>query len=221
MKTSGVTALALAAAACATVGEPPPGPPAFEEVRTVALVRWRDDPGVARAKDPLDALEESLAARDVATRAVEIGPRTEDASRALERLHSRLATRIVQGPPRGRYGRGAEPLGAEAADAVAALGVDAVALHHRADAFGLGALPRARAPVLGDPFPPSASPPSATLSLRRPLGALSLVDRRGNAIWFEWGAPESELDPSAPVNAAEAVDALLRVLAGEGEGEER
>lgn len=218
MKTFGVAALALAAVACATVGEPPPGPPAFEEVRTVALVRWRDDPSVPRAKDPLDALEESLAARDVATRAVEIGPRTEDASRALERLHSRLAARILEGPPRGRRGRGAEPLGADAADAVAALGVDAVALHHRADAFGLGALPRAPAPVLGDPFPPLASHPSTAYARRRPLGALSLVDRSGNAIWFEWGAPDSELDPSAPVNAVEAVDAVLRVLAGEGEG---
>jgi hypothetical protein len=215
MKTFGVAALALAAAACATVGEPPPGPPVFEEVRTVALVRWRDDPSVARAKDPLDALEESLAARDVATRVVEIGPGGEDAGRALERLHSRLAARIPEGPPRGRGGRGVEPLGADAGDAVAALGVDAVALHHRADAFGLGALPRAPAPVLGEPFPPPGS--SATHARRRPLGALSLVDRGGNAIWFEWGAPESELDPTAPVNAAEAVDAVLGVLAGGGE----
>lgn len=219
MKTSGVTAIALAVAlaACATGGGPPAAPPSFEEVRTVALVRVRDDPGAARAKDPLDALEESLARRDVATRVVEVGPRSEAALRPLERLHARLAARIVQGPPRGGYGRRAESLGAEAAAAVAALGVDAVALHHRADAFGIGALPPPPSPVLGDPFPPSGSYPPAMGSFRRPFGAVSLVDRHGNAIWFDWGAPDSELDPSAPVNAAEAVDALLRVLGGEGE----
>lgn len=215
MKTSGVAALALAAVACATAGEPPPGPPPFDEVRSVALVRWRDEPGVARAKDPLDALGESLAARGVATQTVEIGPRAKGALRPVERLHARLAARIVQGPPRGRRGRVPEALGEEAAAAVAALGVDAVALHHRADAFGRGALPPVP-PALGDPFAPPGPHPFATRDFHRPLGAVSLVDRRGNAIWFDWGAPDSELDPSAPVNAVEAVDALLRALAGEG-----
>jgi hypothetical protein len=148
---------------------------------------------------------------------VEIGPGSEGGLRPLERLHARLAERIVQGTPRGRHGRGAERLGEEAAATVAALGVDAVALHHRAESFRLGALSSPLPPVIGDPFPPSASYPPATRSFRRPVGAVSLVDRHGNAVWFDWGAPESDLDPSAPVNAAEAVDALLGVLAGEGE----
>jgi hypothetical protein len=40
------------------------------------------------------------------------------------------------------------------------------------------------------------------------------VDRSGNAIWSEWGAPLSEADPDAPINAAEAIEVLLRALAG-------
>jgi hypothetical protein len=55
--------------------------------------------------------------------------------------------------------------------------------------------------------------------VRRPAGARSLVDRSGSATWFAWGAPGGELDPTQPVNAAEAIDMLLHALGGEPDNE--
>lgn len=203
-------ALAAATAGCATTGEPvaSPGPPAFQGVRSLVLARWTDDPA-GRPKDPLDALQETLVARGYAVRAVDLGRRTPPELRDLERLHERMATRIYGGAPRDRFARRVEPLGREAGEVVAKLGVDAVALYHRFEGRPLpGALP--------DPLaPPGALFPGSPPVERRPLGALSLVDRAGNALWYDWGAGSMEIDPEVPANPAEAIDALVAALAGD------
>lgn len=212
MKSSRLSALAIAGAAglsCATVGEPAPaGPPPFAAVRRIALVRVRPDPAAARPKDPLDALGESLAARGYEARQVEIGRGAGPELRALERLHARTEGWVVSAPPRGRFGRRADALGADAGEAVRGLGVDAVALYHRFDERPFSAFPE---PPLGASAFPRRREPA------RPVAALTVVDRDGNAVGFEWGAAGAELDPSAPVNAAEAIDLLLRALAGDPE----
>jgi hypothetical protein len=201
--------LALAAAAaCAGVSAPPgpPGPPPFEGVKTIALVRLGADGGGTRPKDPLDALEESLRARGYATRVVELGRRPPDALRPVQRLHDRVGSRASSGQRSGRV----ERAGAEAEAAATALGVDAIALYHRSADLGV--------PLPSDPRPfPTPGYPPPTALLRRPLGALSLVDARGNAVTFEWGAGGEPAvgDSAAPVNAAEAIEALLRVLASD------
>jgi hypothetical protein len=196
----------LALVACATADSGAQRPLAFAGIRRVALARVADrhDAGAPRAKDPLDALADSLALRGVDTRLVE--------PERLGRLHERLDARIATAPDPapGRFGRHVEFLGQAAADAVRGLGVDAIAMYHRFDR-NRSAFPDAPA---GTPF--AARP---TAGLRRPLGALSVVDAEGNAVWFDWGAPSSELDPSAPANAAEAIDLLLHVLAGEPLGD--
>ncbi len=216
--------LALAAAAaCATLGEPqaPPGPPAFQGVRTVALVRWVDDPGRARPKDPLDALQESLAARGFATRVVELGPRRRDPG-DVYRLFERVEGRVSSGAPSGRPGRRIERVGADAARAaLAAVSTDAMAAYHRL----VGVPMLAPLPPPTDPLDPLAPLPGGLYPSRsleppyRPLGAISLVDRDGNLVWFDWGTPPS-IDLGAPANAAEAVDAALRALSGQPEEEQ-
>ena len=52
----------------------------------------------------------------------------------------------------------------------------------------------------------------------RPVGAFSIVNRAGDALWIEWGALSDLDDPDVPANATEAIDALVSVLSGEGEG---
>jgi len=41
----------------------------------------------------------------------------------------------------------------------------------------------------------------------------------GAAAWFAWGSSGDELEPSLALNAAEAIDLLLRALEGEAEAE--
>jgi hypothetical protein len=73
------------------------------------------------------------------------------------------------------------------------------------------------------PPPPGVYRP-ATVPTFRPVGALALVGRDGAFLWFEWGPPRNGLTPppGVAVNAAEAIEQLLRVLSGtpedEGEG---
>jgi hypothetical protein len=213
MTISRLSALALAGAlslSCATLGEAAPATaPALGAVRRIAVVHVRPDPGAARVKDPLDALAESLAARGYETRIEEAGPGASEALRAVERLHARLEGWVAATPTRGRSGRRAEALGAEAAKVVRDLGTDAVAIYHRLDDRSFAPLPEP--PLGGSAFPRRYEPS------RRPLGALSIVDREGNAASVAWGGAGAELDPSAPVNAAEAIDLILRALTGEPE----
>jgi len=201
-----LVSLALAAtAACASVQEPA-GPPPFQGVRSVALVRWRE-PDAARPKDPLDALAETLAARGYQTRIVEVGRRVPDALRPVQRLHDRATTETEAAWSRARSDR-VRRLGADAAEAVRGLGVDAVVLYHRTEDW--------RLPALSDPraFPQPGLPPRA--ALRRPVGAFTLVDATGAARSLAWGSPGEAIDtdPTAPINAAEAIDAVVRVLSG-------
>jgi hypothetical protein len=205
-------ASACVSLSCATVGEPvSAGPPPFSGVKKVALVRVRSDRDGARPKDVLDALAESLVARGYEVSRVEVGANPPAALRGVERLYARIDGYIASSQPRPRFGRRVEPAGADAAEVMGALGVDAVAIYHRFDDRLL--LPPPDAPLAGGFFPARPDQPG----MRRPAGALSLVDRAGNATWFAWGAPGGELDPTQPVNAAEAIDMLLRALGGETE----
>ncbi len=207
--------LALGVAACATAesSATAPGPPPFEGVRSVALVRFLEGPGGQRAKDALDALGESLAQRGYQTRVVEIGARSREVA-GLERLFDRIQARMSTGAGRDRLGRGTGRGEEDAAGVLAALGVDAAAMVHRFD------MPPP--PPLVSPFrPPTGSvfdQPGPEWKQYRPIGALSLVNRAGHVVWFEWGTPPS-VDPGVPANAAEAVDAALAVLSGR-EGDE-
>ena len=197
-----------ALAACATTGDPQlPSPPAsFREVRTLLLVRSAEGraPG---AKDPLDALDESLRARGYTTRVVELRP-GRPAQAGLRRLFDDLEARAAT-PRSERFGT--SPYGGAGASAravVADQGVDAIATFHRIEPLR--------------PLSDGAGPPLSGELLPRapgiahgPTGALSVVDRQGHVATFAWGETTALDDPSVPVNAAEAVDLVLRSLAGE------
>jgi hypothetical protein len=216
MRARRLPSLALVAvAACATVGDAPsspPGPPPFRGVRSLVLARRTDYP-TNRPKDPLDALEDTLDARGFATRAVDVGYRTPPELRPLERLHSQLGSRIYGSAQGGRSTRRVESLGRDAGNVVATLGVDAVALYHRFDRPPPGTFPDARPPP--GMLLPEAPPPGAGPVARRPIGAFSIVNRAGDALWIEWSALGDFDDPDTPANATEAIDALVSVLSGE------
>jgi hypothetical protein len=209
--TSAVAALSVAAGACAGTREPPPAPVSFPAVKTAALVRGGEG-RPERPKDALDALETSLAARGIAARAVERG---RGGDRALERLEDLVASRVWSGARAGGR-RAPEPLGGAAAAPVRALGVDAVVLLLR---FDRGLPPRDRPPTGLPPFgaPPPAGFEERPLSPYRPTAALALVSGDGALVWFDWGPRDAAYDPEGPVNAAEAVEAAARFLAGERE----
>lgn len=215
MTTSRLAALAIAGAlslSCAAVGESAPaGPPPFQGVRSLALVRVKADPATARPRDPLDALAESLAAKGYETRLVEVGPRVPGSDRDLERLHAHVEGWIAAAPLGPAGHRRAEPAGPGSAEVVRRLGVDAVAMYHRLEDRPFAAFTE---PLLG-----GGSFPARREAVARPSGALSLVNREGRATFFEWGGESAEIDPSAAVNAAEAIDMLLRALTGEPEEE--
>jgi hypothetical protein len=206
---AGVAAAALVAlAACATVAEPgAPAPARFREVRSLLLVREVADARDGRPKDPLDGLDETLRARGFATRMVELGRDPPPGQAALARLFRDLEVRASA----SRAERIATPVrdaGRDAAAIVAQLGVDAVATYHRLD--------RTRPPPLQGPSFPGAlpSPPPAPA---RPLGALVLLDHAGSVATFAWGDAGALEDPGMPLNAAEAIEQLVRALTGEGE----
>jgi hypothetical protein len=67
-------------------------------------------------------------------------------------------------------------------------------------------------PLAGAATVPVAPPPPSL-----PLGALVLVDRSGKAAAFAWGDTDALDDPGAPLNAAEAIEQLVRALTGEPE----
>jgi hypothetical protein len=208
MRTLGIVALA-ALAACATAGEPslPSPPPSFREVRTLLLVRSAEG-RTGRAKDPLDALDESLRARGYTTRRVELGSRRPEQA-ALRKLFDQLETRA--GSTRSeRFGtRPYGDAGGGARAVVAELGVDAVAVYHRLEAR------RPMRDTTGPPLPGALFPGPAVEPEHGPLGALSVVDRQGHVATFAWGETTALDDPTVPVNAAEAVDLVVRTLAGE------
>jgi hypothetical protein len=208
------TALAVAAAggACATVDEPAPTPLPFPTVKSAALVRWSER-GAERPKDALDALAASLAERGIATRELDLGRGDGKERRDLERLFATVEARVESGAGVPGRGRSAQPLGDGAARTVRALGADALALHVRFDERLL----RRRATTPLPPFgvPPSGLPHEQPISSYRPNAAIALVSRDGALVWFDWGPRDASRDPEGPVNAAEAVDAAARLLAGD------
>jgi hypothetical protein len=193
--------------ACAGAGEsvaPPPSP--FRGVQSLVLVRAADD-RASRPKDPLDGLQESLAARGFTTRVVDLGGKRPPELAPLERLFDQLEARAAA----GRLERSATPvssLGRDVAATVAGLGVDAVASYHRLDRHRSPSMPPSMAPGTTFPAPATASP-------QRPTGALVLVDRQGRVAAFAWGDAGALEDPSVPLNAAEAIDQLVHALTGE------
>jgi hypothetical protein len=202
-------ALLLALGACATAGDAyvTPPPPSFREVRSLVLVRMADD-RAGRQKDPLDGLDESLRARGYKTRVVELGRAEKGERAALERLFRDLEVRAGAAPGE-RFGtKPYASLGRGAADAVAALGVDAVASYHRLEG---------RRAFAADPpvMPGTLLPGPPVTPARGPTGAIALVDRTGQLATFAWGATSALEDPEVPVNAAEAIDLVVRALSGE------
>ena len=201
-------ALALAAAAaCATTGEAvAPPPPSFRQVSSLVLVRSADE-RTRRPRDPLDALDETLRARGFRTRVVDLARKPPPELAPLERLFAQLEARAGASRPE----RVATPVGTagkDAAAAVAQLGVDAVASYHR--------LELRRPPDLPPPaLPGTIFPPAPAAPLQRPLGALAIVDREGHVATFAWGDAGPLEDPGVPLNAAEAIDMLVRALTGE------
>ena len=200
---------ALAATACATAGEraPQPAPPSFRAVRSLVLARTPDD-RAGRPKDPLDGLDESLRARGYATRVVELGPGRKPELAALDGLFGRLEA--LAATRRGeRFGPApAGEVGPAAGEVVAALGVDAVASYHRLE--GRIFLP---APAAPQPFGGSlAAPPRPP---RAAQGAFALVDRSGHVALFPWGESAGSAEPDGALNAAEAIDEVVRTLTGE------
>jgi hypothetical protein len=198
-----VATLAAAALACAgvPVADEPPGPPPFQGLSRLVLVRSVDERG-ARPKDPLDALRESLTAQGRTARGVDLaqGGHRND---ALATLYRTVEARVFGGSATGAST--VVSLGADAARALRDEGADGAVLYYRR-AGRLPVLPPAPVPgAFG--AEPLSMPPGAP-----PVAALALVDRDGHLVWFGWGSG----DPSrtGPNTAAEAVDVLLRVIEG-------
>lgn len=215
----------LVVVACATgSGGPDPEKPVFADVGKVALLRWNDRSADKRAKDPLDGLAESLGARGIVTRALEVGPRGPDSNAALERLWAEVEGRIRSAPPHELRGS-AQPLWSGAGKVVRELGVDAVALYLRLDRYRM--LPPATGATPPDFPPPSAiGAPGAQAhplpeSRYRPVAALAVVGKEGGLVWSDWGPRDEAVDVPGPVNAAEALDEVVRLLTGDPPPEER
>jgi hypothetical protein len=200
---------AAALAACATVGESASAPPAsFSGVRTLALVRQVEGRG-ARSKDPLDGLDETLRARGFTTRVVELGRDRRPDQAPFERLFRDLEARAAAASRAERIAAPVRDLGSDAGKAVAALGVDAVVTYHRLERMRPPPLP---AQPLGLPGMGAPSPPPAL-----PVGALLVLDRTGHLATFAWGDAGALDDPGMPLNAAEAIEQVVRALTGADE----
>ncbi len=203
----GATLLAAAVVAAGCAGAPlaeaPSGPAPFRGLRRVVLVRAVDRGAEPhRPKDPLDAVGESLDAQGRTTRTVEVGPRMRRELAGVARLYSDVEARIDDRIGADSTGRRVERLGRGVGPLLDDLQADGAVLYYR---FGVRLL---APPALASPFEREPGP-----RLARPLAALAVVDRDGNLLWFDWGAPDTaDRDPTAPSTAAEAVDALLRAI---------
>jgi hypothetical protein len=210
MRRAGFAAFA-AVLACATVGElpAPAPPPSFRAVRSLVLVRRAEDRG-SRPKDALDGLDETLRARGYTTRVVEVGGQGKPELARLHQLFESLEFRA--GSPRGeRFGVSpAGNAGASAGEVVAELGVDAVASYHRLEGRRFLS-PSAAAPV----FPGTYSTPTQAPTPWYAQGAFVIVDRSGRLAMFPWGESSGHGDSEGAINAAEAIDQVVRSLTGE------
>jgi hypothetical protein len=183
---------------------------AFHGVRTAALVRRIEHPR-SRAKDALDGVQESLTARGVATTVVDVPPRPPRELARLAALDDRIAQRIAAEyePVRLRAAPRREP---GAAEAVAALGVDAAVFHVRP-----GVRHRSLSPH--DPFGPtgpsaleSRDPRAAQGSLPTAIEALAVASRDGAVAFIAWDPFDDQPVTGQAANAFEAIDELLRLL---------
>lgn len=191
---------------CATVPPGPPPPPpelSFRGVSAVALVHRiaRDghslDPGAARRRDPLDALAPALASRGLKALVVELPASPAADLAAVDALARQVEAQALAARPE-EGGPVAGSVGAGAAAPLAQLGVEALAVYVRAP--GWGAPPPY--PMFGTPLLAPPSPPAS---------ALALVARDGTVLTFAWGGGQAPFG-SGPLNAAEAIDAVLAVL---------
>lgn len=179
---------------------------AFEGVRSVAVVRRLERQG-SRAKDALDGVEESLARHGLATRAVDVPPRPPRALAPLAALNDAIAQRVVaEFDPIHRRALPRRVPGA--ADAIAALGVDAAVFHVRP---GLRFGPLGPAGPLGPP-PLDPRAPDRPLSASERLEALAVAARDGTVTWIAWDAFDEQPLEGRPANAFEAIEELLRLL---------
>jgi hypothetical protein len=205
MRRGGLAAL-VAVLACATSSEQARRiPPSFRAVRSLVLVRSAEGHG-GHGRDALDGLDETLRSRGYETRILELGA---GANPDLSRLYAKLEDRA--GTPRGeRFGPATEgDAGSAAGTVVAQLGVDAVVTYHRL----YGGPPPSRAAV--PPVFPGGWSQNPVTPTRAPQGAFAVVDREGAVAIFPWGDPSTLDDPSGAVNAAEAIDLVVRALTGE------
>jgi hypothetical protein len=202
-RAAGLVLATLAAATLACVGLPvadePPGPPPFQELSKLVLVRWVDERGV-HPKDPLDAVGESLTAQGRIARVVDLGEGGRR-SGALATLYRTVEARVGSGSPHAA--ETVASLGADAARVLRDEGTDGAVLYYRLSG---------RLPVLPQPPMPGAFGADPPAPATPPVAALALVDRDGRLVWFGWGSG----DPSrtGPTTAAEAVEVLLRVIEG-------
>jgi hypothetical protein len=188
-----------AGCAAAPVGPPPPPPElSFRDVRSVALLRRLDPdagPGEGRRRDPLDALQGALAARGLKAVTLELPPRAPPGLAAVEQAMI-LAEGVAEAasPDAGELQVGS--IGARAAPALSQLGAEAFAIYVQGTAWADS--PR----YFGQPYG-LAQPPARG-------SAIAAVARDGTVVTFAWGgrAPYG----AGPVNAAEAVDAVLNLL---------
>lgn len=200
--------IAAALAGCASVPAGPPPPPpeqSFREVKSVALVHrvgWRGaepGPGETRRRDPLDALQGALAERGVKTVTIELTDRPPPPDLAEVEALARSVEWSAQDATPDATGPIVGSVGARAAPPLAKLGVEAMAVYVRGPGWGT----RRSSPFFGEPLmrPP---PP--------PVAAIALVARDGTVVTFAWGGVDP-FEAAGPLNAAEAVDAALGLLA--------
>lgn len=198
--------IVAALAGCASVPPGPPPPPpeqSFRAVKSVALVHrlaWRataPGPGESRRRDPLDVLQDALAARGLRTVTLELTERPPPDLTDIDAV-VRMVEGIAQGAPPDAGGPEVTSVGARAAPVLARLEADALAVYTRG--LGWGAPPPS--PFFGQPL---MAPPPATVA------AISLVARDGTVVTFAWGG--DAFGTLGPANAAEAVDAALALLA--------
>ncbi len=199
-----IAAAALGGCAAVPSGPPPPSPEeALGGLKSLALVhRLGPSEGAERRRrDPLDALQDALSARGMATLAIDL-PESPPVELAAVDAAVRQAEFLA---PTGRPDSGLGPVGSigeRAARALAQVGADALVVFVRGPTWGPQSEPL---PMLGRPR--SMEPPAA------PTSAFGIVARDGTVFAVAWGG-RGQPWSDAPANAAEAVELLLPVLLG-------
>lgn len=198
--------VALSLVACVIVPEgPPPASPeqSFRGVKGIALVHRVPGRGEAEARrrDPLDGLQAALADRGVRTVTLELPERPPEDLAAVDALARELESIADAARPDSR-GAAVASVGPRSAPVLERLGVDALVVYARGPGWGA---PQPW-PFLSQP----AVPPPA------PQSAMAMAARDGAVVIFTWGGGTGAFG-AGPVNAAEAIDAALGLLAPRAE----